>query len=91
MDKIILTTPEELSEVVATAINSALAQKEPRSMTMDKLLDKKQVCEYLGISISSLEEMIDSKVLNPIILGERSKRFRLSEIETYLESTRRAS
>jgi len=89
----ILSEPlrSELSEIVTQAVTASLSQREGnQSMSLDKLMDKNQVCEYLGVSLVMVDSLLREGKLNPVVIGERSKRFRLSEINTYLETTRRA-
>lgn len=83
----------ELQEIVTTSVKSAISQSTMGKPTanLDRLLETKDVSEYLGLTRASIEKLVKDKKLIPIEIGERSKRFRLSEIETYLESNRRAS
>jgi len=80
----------ELQDIVTTSVKSAIAQTgNPQTASLDRLLDTNAVSEYLGLTKPTIEKLVQEGKLSPIEIGERSKRFRLSEINTYLETTRR--
>lgn len=83
----------ELQDIVTTSVKSALAQTSEKQQTasLDKLLDANAVSNYLGLTKPTIDKLVQEGKLKPIEIGERTKRFRLSEIEAFLESNRRAS
>jgi len=49
------------------------------------LLDAKQACEYLGLSMRTLYELRSKKVLPaPVQLGERIVRYRRDDLEAFV-------
>ena len=59
---------------------------------MDRLLDKKQLADYLGISVSGINSLLaHGEIPSPLRIGYKIVRWRESDIVSYLESLRTAS
>jgi len=50
----------------------------------DKLCDKKEICEWLGISRATLDRWREKGL--PYIKGERAVRFDKSEVKKWMEA-----
>ena len=56
---------------------------------MDRLLDKKQLADYLGISVSGINSLLaHGELPAPLRIGYKIVRWRESDIMSYLESLR---
>ena len=55
MTELILTTPNQLSEMIKKSVQDAL-EGDRKEKDSDKLLDAKELCEFLGIHLSTLNK-----------------------------------
>ena len=55
MTELILTTPNQLSEMIKKSVQDVL-DGDRKEKDSDKLLDAKELCEFLGIHLSTLNK-----------------------------------
>ena len=53
---------------------------------LERYLSAKQAAEMLGVHKQTIFRWVKEKKLNPIKVGERAIRYKLSEIEDYIRS-----
>ena len=88
-DLIVTLTVGDLEELVTSAVNDALSGlndfSEKKSPTVfKKYLNKHDTCEYLNISMSTLNKWIKQEDF-PFIRVEGVYRFKIDEIEQWIE------
>ena len=88
-DLIVTLTVGDLEELVTNAVNDALSGlndfSEKKSPTVfKKYLNKHDTCEYLNISMSTLNKWIRQEDF-PFIRVEGVYRFKIDEIEQWIE------
>ena len=86
MKKIILTSAEELQELINAAVMNALEKatlSEKRNAKTEELLTRDQVCDILKISMSSLTRRVNDGSILCYKIGSRSF-FKASELENTL-------
>lgn len=88
-DLIVTLTVGDLEELVTSAVNDALSGlndfSEKKSPTVfKKYLNKHDTCEYLNISMSTLNKWIRQEDF-PFIRVEGVYRFKIDEIEQWIE------
>lgn len=71
-----------VSEVVVQAIKETSQQ--PKKPEPDRYLDKKEVAEMVGVSVSTVDNLRRHGVLKSYNVRRRVK-FRLKEVQAYLE------
>lgn len=86
---IVTLTTDDLKELVASAVNEALSGlndfSEKKSPTVvKKYLNKRDICEYLNISISTLDKWLKREDF-PFLRVEGVYRFRTDEVEQWVE------
>lgn len=91
-DLIVTLTVGDLEELVTSAVNDALSGlndfSEKKSPTVfKKYLNKHDTCEYLNISMSTLNKWIKQEDF-PFIRVEGVYRFKIDEIEQWIEGHR---
>ena len=91
-DLIVTLTVGDLEELVTNAVNDALSGlndfSEKKSPTVfKKYLNKHDTCEYLNISMSTLNKWIRQEDF-PFIRVEGVYRFKIDEIEQWIEGHR---
>ncbi len=55
---------------------------------MSTLLTKREVCEKLSISLSTLNYLMQERLLPYVIVGRHSVRFTLSDLDAYVNNSR---
>lgn len=86
MKKIILTSAEELQELINAAVMNALEKatlSEKRKAKAEELLTRDQVCDILKISMSSLTRRVNDGSIRCYKIGARSF-FKSNELENAL-------
>ena len=91
-DLIVTLTVGDLEELVTSAVNDVLSGlndfSEKKSPTVfKKYLNKHDTCEYLNISMSTLNKWIKQEDF-PFIRVEGVYRFKIDEIEQWIEGHR---
>ena len=86
---VVTLTTADLKELVASAVNEALNGindfSEKKSPTVvKKYLNKRDICEYLNISLSTLDKWLKREDF-PFLRVEGVYRFRTDEVEQWVE------
>lgn len=86
---VVTLTTADLKELVADAVNEALNGinnfSEKKSPTVvKKYLNKRDICEYLNISLSTLDKWLKREDF-PFLRVEGVYRFRTDEVEQWVE------
>jgi len=77
-----LPLPEGVEAVVERAVGRALTAKRP---AQDRLVEKEEAAELLGVTTRTLFKMMSAgEFVEPVDLGMRSLRWRLSDIEKWI-------
>lgn len=89
---VVTLTTADLKELVASAVNEALNGindfSEKKSPTVvKKYLNKRDICEYLNISLSTLDKWLKREDF-PFLRVEGVYRFRVDEVEKWIEDHR---
>lgn len=84
MSEIILTTPEQLRNIVSSAVENALRnardkQHETLKPATDEYLNQEQAAKFLGLSITTVWKFCKTGRLKPVRIGKR-KLFRKSDL-----------
>lgn len=77
-------TPELLEEMIARAVIAANAQKHAAD-AKNTWLSRTETAQMLAISLTSLDKLVSDKKIRSTTIG-RKRRFRISDIEAYLQS-----
>ena len=70
MTEFILTTPNQLSELIKKSVQDVL-EGDRKDRDSDKLLDAKELCEFLGIHLSTLNKWKSESKIPFKRLGKR--------------------
>lgn len=85
MSEIILTTPDQLRNIVSSAVENAFrnAQGNPeqqkREEMIDKYLNQEEAAKFLGLSVTTVWKFCKAGRLKPVRIGRR-KLFRKSDL-----------
>lgn len=83
MTNLILTTPDELRQIVRDEISKALAGAIPVSPSQeqpDGLMTRKAAAAFLSVSVSTIDNYAKQGLLTKVPIGDRGVRFERGEV-----------
>ena len=90
MNKIIVTTQEELRQIIIESLSAILQKPELPITPKPDILNIEQVAELLDLSISSVYTKVNKRLIPHFKRGKRLY-FRLIEISDWIQNGRRLS